>query len=133
MLILKKQRLPRALGECADVLYELRSRRIRAEGEVARLRAMERPLRERLAEKLAEGGARGIAGKVATARIATKDFWSARDWGKVLRFVRRHRASDLLYKRISSTAVAKYMAAGRVVPGLEHVVVRDVTLTKVAR
>ena len=112
-------KFPKAMGACADQLYELREERLRRQKLVDELAAEEAALKEYIIQTLPKSEASGVAGKVARVSVTVKDVPQVKDWEKFHAYVKKTGSFELLQKRISKEAVDERLEAGVKLPGLE--------------
>jgi hypothetical protein len=119
---------PKSMAACADLLYDMRQKRLDADKVAARLKEDENALLEHIIQNLPKdsGGAVGKHHKVETYN-ATK--LVVKDWDALWGYVFKKKRPDLLQKRLSDTAVQELMDDGKVVPGVEPFTIVKVSLT----
>lgn len=129
---MKPRKLPKSMGACADLFYDVRQQRYAADKAAAELKAEEDRIKQHIIDNLKKDDT-GAAGKHHRVQVVRK--WKPRinpeQWGKFHAWVRKNNAFDLLQKRLSDDAVKERMAAGKKIPGLEKFDYVDVSLTKV--
>jgi hypothetical protein len=114
----KPNKLPKSLGQCADLLYATRQTRLALQREVDELQAQETAIKDHLINTLPKDDSTGAAGKVARVQITVSSKATAEDWPKVYEFVRKYRRFDLLYRRLNDSAVKEMWDAGKEIPGV---------------
>jgi hypothetical protein len=122
---------PKQLAQCADLLYTTRQDRLALEKEVEALKARETTLREHLIENLPKSQASGVSGRVANAKIETKEIPQVKDWDLFYKHVKRTGDFELMQRRLSDAAVKERWEAGKKVPGVEVFTATVVSCTKV--
>lgn len=125
-------KLPKSLAACADLLYETRAKRLEIQKQVDELAKQESALREHLIANLPKSEATGVAGKVARATIVTDTKPRVVDWDAFRAYVSKHKAFELLQKRVSDEAIQERWDAGKEIPGVERFQVVKVSLNKVS-
>lgn len=125
----KPKAFPKSLGACADLLYQMRTKRLEAVKAAAELKAEENRLKEHIINTLPKDSG-GAVGKTHKVIVVTKTKQQVKDWDKFWVYVAKNKAWDLLQKRISDTAVQARIDDGKKLPGVEPFVVVDVSLTK---
>jgi hypothetical protein len=123
-------KLPKTLAQCADMLYEKRAERLAVQKEVDRIATEEGLLREHLINNLPKSQATGIEGKVARAKIETKDVPQVTNREELQRYIKKHNRFDLLQNRLSESAVLEMWADKKTVPGVGSFTVVKVSCTK---
>ena len=127
----KKFKFPKALGACADKLYEIRQKRLAMQKEVDEVEAEEKALKEHIIQTLPKSEASGVAGKVARVTVVTKDVPQVKDWDAFYKYVSRTKSFDLLQRRLSDAAVNERWENKKDIPGVEAFTVVSVSLNKV--
>jgi hypothetical protein len=126
-----KYKFPKALGACADQLYEVREKRLLLSKQVDEFQAHEVALKEHLIQNLPKSEASGVAGKLCRVTVVSKPIPQVKDWDKFYKFVKKTGAFDLMQRRLSDTAVKERWEAGKEVPGVEHFNALTVSINKV--
>ena len=126
----KKFKFPKALGACADKLYEIRQKRLAMQKEVDEVEAEEKALKEHIIQTLPKSDS-GAAGQVARVSIVTKDVPQVKDWDAFYKYVSRTKSFDLLQRRLSDAAVKERWDNKKDIPGVEAFTVVSVSLNKV--
>jgi hypothetical protein len=124
---------PKSLAECADLMYQVREKRLTAQKVVDALAADETQLREHIIQNLPKSNATGISGKLATARIELKRGVQVEDWSKLYAYVKKTSGVGgfaLLQRRVGEAAVKEIWDSGKAVPGVTAIQVPVVSLTK---
>jgi hypothetical protein len=123
-------KLPKTLAQCADLLYQKRAERLQVQKEVDRIATEEGLLREHLINNLPKSQATGIEGKVARAKIETKQVPQVADRAALQKFIKKNDRFDLLQNRLSESAVLEMWADNKTVPGVVAFTVVKVSCTK---
>ena len=123
-------KFPKALGGCADMLYELREERKKLQQEVDAVEEEEKALKEYIIQTLPKSQASGVAGKLARVTVITKPVPQVQDWGKFYAYVKKHNAFELMQRRLSDQAVKERWEAGKKVPGVEPFNITTVSINK---
>ena len=126
----KKFKFPKAMGACADRLYEVRQKRLAMQKEVDEVEAEEKALKEHIINNLPKSDS-GAAGKVARVSVVTKDVPQVKDWDAFYKYVSRTKSFDLLQRRLSDAAIKERWENKKQVPGVEAFTVVSVSLNKV--
>lgn len=122
---------PKALGACADMLYELRQRRLDLQKDVTAIKEKETALNNHIIEQLPKSDATGVAGKTARVRVLTKAVPVVEDWDKFYAYVSRQKAWELMQRRINTRAIQERLEAGKKVSGTGEFTAVSVSVTKV--
>jgi len=127
----KKFKFPKAIGACADKLYQLRERRLMMQKEVDLVEEEEKALKEYLISTLPKSEANGVAGKVARVTVVTKPVPQVKDWDLFYKYVKKSGEFELMQRRLSDTAIRERWEAGKQVPGVESFNVVSISINKV--
>ena len=122
---------PKALGTCADKLYEIRQQRLAAQKVVEKLTEQETALKEHIIQTLPKSESSGITGKVARVTIVKKIIPQVADWDKLYKHISRTKSFELLQRRVSDTAVKERWENGKQVPGVDHFTIVTVGINKI--
>lgn len=123
-------KVPKAIGAVVDLLYRTRQDRLVEQKDIAEFEAREKALKEHLIATLPKSDSTGASGKVAHARVTTKQVPTVEDWEELYRFVKKHDRFDLLQRRLNEAAVAEMWDAGKKVPGVGSFTAVGVSVTK---
>lgn len=124
-------KIPKKIGEVADLLYAIRQERLAKQKEVDELASRETALKNHIIENLPKSEATGAAGKTANVRVVIKQKPQVKDWDALYAYVSKTKSFDLLQRRLSDKAVTDRWENSKTVPGVEAVPVVDVSVTKV--
>ncbi len=128
--------LPNSIGRCADLYSDVRALRLAMEKEVDAVKARESQIREHIISNLsksAKDGDSGASGLRFRAQIVSKEVPRAMDWPKIHAYIAENNRFDLLQKRLGEKAVMDMVADKVHIPGIEIVIVPDVSIVKVGR
>jgi hypothetical protein len=126
-----KYKFPKALGACADKLFELRNKRLAEQKKVDEIAAEETALKNHIIENLPKSEASGVAGKLARVTVVTKQIPQVKDWDAFYKYVKKTGSFDLMQKRLTDAAIKERWEAGKEVPGVEHFNAVSVSINKV--
>lgn len=126
-----KFKFPKAMGACADKLFELRNKRLAMQKEVDAVAAEETALKNYIIENLPKSEASGVAGKLARVTVITKQIPQVKDWDAFYKYVKKTGSFDLMQKRLTDTAIKERWEAGKEIPGVEHFNIVSVSINKV--
>lgn len=122
--------LPASLGGCADLLHDVRELRLEMQRQVDAIAARESEIREHIINSVSPTDS-GAVGQRFVAKVTSKQEPSIQDWGVFCSWVRKNDRFDCLQKRLSADAVKETCAVeGRMLPGLQAVNVKTVSITK---
>jgi hypothetical protein len=122
--------LPEKLGDCIDLLYSQRERRLALQRELDELKAQEEFVKGHIIGMLHDQELNSGTGDVATASITHRIVAQVEDWDAVYGYVLQNRAFDLLHKRISDTAYRDRLEQDEPVPGIKPFEVEGLSLVK---
>lgn len=126
-----KYKFPKALGACADKLFELRNKRLAMQKDVDAVAAEETALKNHIIENLPKSEASGVAGKLARVTVVTKQIPQVKDWDAFYKYVKKTGSFDLMQKRLTDAAIKERWEAGKEIPGVEHFNAVSVSINKV--
>jgi hypothetical protein len=126
-----KYKFPKALGACADRLFELRNHRLAEKKKLDEIQAEETALKNHIIENLPKSEASGVAGKLARVTVVVNQVPQVKDWEAFYKYVKKTGNFDLMQKRLTDTAIKERWDAGQEVPGVEHFNVVSVSINKV--
>lgn len=126
-----KYKFPKAMGACADKLFELRNKRLEMQKAVDAVAAEETALKNHIIENLPKSEASGVAGKLARVTVITKVVPQVKDWDVFYKYVKKTGSFDLMQKRLTDAAIKERWEAGKEVPGVEHFNAITVSINKV--
>lgn len=126
-----KYKFPKALGACADKLFELRNKRLAEQKKVDEIAAEESALKNHIIENLPKSEASGVAGKLARVTVVTKQIPQVKDWDAFYKYVKKTGSFDLMQKRLTDAAIKERWEAGKEIPGVEHFNAVSVSINKV--
>lgn len=137
--------MPKTMGRCADLYHDVRELRLAMEKEVEEIKARETEVQEHIINTLSSGeGDTGAAGLKYRAQLVVKPkprlltgvdpqtLLAREGWGIFTSWVRKNDRFDMIQKRINESAVMEWQdAEKRVMPGLEMVNVKTLSVTKI--
>jgi hypothetical protein len=112
-------KFPKALGACADKLFELRNKRLEMQKAVDLVAKEESALKTHIIDNLPKSQASGVAGKLARVSITSKEIPQVKDWTVFYEYVRKTKQFDLMQRRLSDGAVKDRLDEGINIPGVE--------------
>lgn len=122
--------LPAKPGECADLLYTLRERRLEIQHQLERFEKAEGQLRDFFINTLPKSSETGCAGSTARVQIETKVVPQTENWSAVYQYITKNNAFELLQKRLNEGAVKEYWDEGVQIPGVTTFIAKKVSCTK---
>lgn len=127
----KTYKFPKALGECADLLYTLKAKRLAGQKLVDEVEAEEKALKAHLINTLPKSEASGVAGKLARVTVVTRDEPIIEDADLFHKYITKTKRWDLMQNRLSPAAVKELWEAGKEVAGVKRFQVVTLGLNKV--
>lgn len=128
-----KQPFPKTLGASIDLIYQLREQRLLKEKEAESMKEQEKALSEHIQQKFKASEIDGAKGDLATASLqrSTQADIDPEAWGKkTLPWIFKHKAWDLLQKRLSIDAVRARWAERVEIPGVKSITITKLSITK---
>ena len=122
--------IPKTLGACADILFELRNKRLELQKSVDRLVEEESALKSHIIANLPNEDASGISGKVARVGVVTKKIPQVTDWIVFYDYVKNTGYFDLIQRRLSDSSVKERWVDGVDIPGVGSFELKTVSINK---
>lgn len=124
-------KVPKTVGACADLLFELRAKKSEAKKKVDEIEAQEKAVKDFLIENLPKSSQTGAVGKLAKAQVVTKQEPQVEDWDALYAHISKTKSWDLLQRRLSTGAIKERWENKKQVPGVGVFPVVSVSVTKV--
>ena len=124
-------KFPKTMGTCADLLYELKAKRLAGQKLVDEVEAEEKALKAYIIDNLPKSEASGVAGKIARVTVVTRDEPQIEDADAFHKYIVKSKRWDLMQNRLSAGAVKEMWEAGKEVAGVKHFQVVTLSLNKV--
>jgi hypothetical protein len=121
---------PKTLGQCADLLFDLKEEKARLNKQIADLEEKEKFLKNHLIETVNKEDSSGVQGKKARVQVKTKEIPVVKEWESFYSFVLKTKDFSLLQRRLNDGAVKERWESGKVVPGVETFHAVTVSVTK---
>jgi hypothetical protein len=124
--------IPENLGIVADHLKEVEALRLEMTKQTAEVKERETELRNHLIDNLAvdDDDNTGASGLKYRAQIVTSEKASVTDWELTYDYIAEHDRFDLMGKSLNQKAVDTIWEKGKKLPGVEKVIVKKVSITK---
>lgn len=119
------------LAQMGDKYALAREKRLAADRVADKLKEDETALKQELIEALQDAKVDGVTGKIKRVELARKDIIIVDDWSAFYDYVHKHKAYDLLQKRVSNEAVKLRWEDKKKVPGVSAEQTITISLTKV--
>lgn len=126
---MKKSKIPKSLGACADLLAETRAARLALAKQVEELQAFESEIREHIIKAMPKTDS-GAAGKQYRVSVVVKEKPVVRDWDAFYAYVAKTKQFDMLQRRASEQALMDRLESGKKIPGTEVFNAVTVSLNK---
>lgn len=128
-------KLPKSMGACADLLYDVKQARLAADKYALEIKAAEIAITNHIIDNLDKNSA-GAAGKRYLAMVKRERKWKVNpeQWERFHAWIAKKGRFDLLQKRLSDDAIREVMTTEpkkNQPPGVEPLDVVKVSLTKV--
>jgi hypothetical protein len=127
--------MPETMGYTADEYALTRAFRLQLEKLVEPVKQRESELREHMVRNLEktriEGGDTGAAGRFYRVQIKDKPTPRVSDWKEFYAYVQKEGRFDLLRRQITERATMDQIEAGDAVPGVEIILIPDVSVVKI--
>lgn len=128
-------KIPKKLGDAIDLAYTLRAIRLEhdraAEAESKRMKAEEEEINTHIIAQLKASKLDGGRGSICTASWSEDQKPSVKDWAAVYAYIYKHKAFDLLERRIGKLAFKARLENNEKVPGIETFDIPVLHLTKI--
>lgn len=127
-----KPKYPKSMGACADMLFDMKEKRLAADKAAAELKAEESALTEHIINNLPKGDT-GASGKHHKVQVVTKQVpqLDPEQSEAFYKWVSKNKRWDALQRRLNEKAIADTLDAGKQVPGIKMFTAVKLSLTKV--
>jgi hypothetical protein len=121
------------LGDVVDAYRDIREVRLLMAKEVEAVEAAERKFKQHLIDNLEKSNEKGVFGLRFKALHKTKRIPKVKDgdWTAIHQHIYNTGEFDLLQKRLNDTAVMARLEAGETLPGIETMLVSEISVTKI--
>lgn len=126
-----KYKFPKAMGACADLIFNLKAKRLAAQKVADAIEEEEKALKEHIIQNLPKSETTGVAGKLARVTVVTKEVPQVKDWDAFYAHVKKTGNFDLMQRRLADKAVQERWEAGKKVPGVEAFQAVTLSINKV--
>lgn len=126
------------LGQVVDGYKAIRDVRLAMAKEVEAVEAVERSFKQHLIDTLDKRDEKGVFGLLYKAQHKVKRIPKIKadgesdGWGDFWQFVFETGRTDLVQKRLNDRAVMDTLEAGETIPGVETMLVSEISVTKIA-
>lgn len=122
---------PKAIGACADLLYNMRANRLLEKKKVDDLETQEKALKEHIIQVLPKSESSGVAGAVARVQVLSAEEPQVKDWDAFTKHILKTKDLALLTKAINKSYINELYEQGKLPPGIEMFPIIKVSCTKV--
>lgn len=126
--------MPQKLGECIDQLYkwedEIREKTKKFNATLVPTLDAIKMMREHILENFGQQEIDGATGKISKAVATPITVPNVVDWDAVYGFIQKHKAYDLLHKRVSTEAWRARLEKKVLVPGIKAVPITNLSVKK---
>jgi hypothetical protein len=130
-------KFPLKIGACIDLAYNRRAARLafqkEMEAKLEKLKADEQEIEQHIIDNFDTQSIQKAGGNIATASVVLSMNPSVKDWPSVWGFIAKHKAWDLMEKRIAKVAWRERLDAKQVIPGIEVFQQKKLSLTKIGK
>jgi len=126
----KEVKFPKTIGDAVDMLIDMRDKRLAAQKLVDAQSEQEKALQAHIIQKLEEQGMEGAKGKNATVSITKSTQANVLDWTEFYKYISKKKDWGLLQQRTAITALRERWDHKEVIPGVEPITVRGLSLTR---
>lgn len=125
--------IPEQLGIVADHYKEVQALRLEMKKQTDEVQARETELKNHLIDNLAvsKNDDTGASGLKYRAQITTSEKATVSDWEKTYDYISEHDRFDLMGKSLNQKAVDGIWEKGKNIPGVDKIVVKKVSVTKI--
>lgn len=123
----KTYKFPKAIGACADKVYELRQKRLEQQKIVDAIEEEEKALKKHIIDNLPKSATTGVAGKIARVSAIQFEVPQVKDWDAFWKAFNKKTDIDLLSRSLNKAAINERLEAGKKVPGVE--IYKDIKLS----
>lgn len=127
----KVYKFPKKMGDCADLITELKSKRSLLTKQAEEIEKEEKALKQYVIDNLPKSNLTGASGKVSQVKVITKDVPQVEDWDLLYKHIKKTGEFDLLNRALNKTAVDARWEAEKKVPGVKSFKVVSLSVTKV--
>lgn len=123
-------KIPEGLGACADLLFDIKEKRLALEREAEEWHKQETALTDHIIRVMPKSDS-GAMGKHHKVHVVTRKKPRVDDWPVFFEFVRKNKAYEFVQRRLAEGAVLERWDAGKKVPGVSDFTLITLSLTKV--
>ena len=125
-----KFKIPKTLGACADLLYELRKTQLEAQKAVDTIAEQEQAVKNYIIDELPKSQLSGASGKIATVKVEQAEKPTINDFEAFMKYVAKTKSWDLVQQRCNDKAIQERLDAGKTVAGIKLFKFKKVSITK---
>lgn len=117
------------LGDLADSLFTLRGEKAKIAERLKEIEGVIDQTEAKFIAKCKEQGTTVASGQLAQVSFKSVVIPKADDWAKISQYIIRHKATQLLQRRLSTSAYDELVAQGKTVPGVSTISIERVHIT----
>lgn len=118
------------LSNLIDEYCVTREQRLVADKEASRLKGIETTLKHRVMQEMLNHECHMVGGKYKKVTLRTKHKPTASDWSLIYDYIDKHKAPDLLQRRLAEGAINERLQDGETIPGVELIEINDLSVSK---
>lgn len=123
-------RIPKKLGACADLLYDLRAEKAELSRQIREIESVEKEVKEYIINNLPKSDLTGVSGAKARVSVVSKEIPVVTSWEDLYEYIQETSNFHILGRRIIDKAVREIQETEEV-PGIGSFNVISVSCTKV--
>ncbi len=109
----------RSLGAAIDAIEKLQEKEDALEAQLSALRKKILGEKNKVLKRFKKSTLHGARGRFGVASVIERDIPQVKDFDKVMKYVIKRKAFELLQKRVSAEAWRERVEANDIVPGIE--------------
>lgn len=123
-------RIPKNLGACADLLYDLRAEKAELSRQIREIESVEKEVKEYIINTLPKSDLTGVSGAKARVSVVSKEIPVVTSWEDLYEYIQETGNFHILGRRIIDKAIREIQETEEV-PGIGSFNVISVSCTKV--
>lgn len=123
-------RIPKNLGACADLLYDLRAEKAELSRQIREIESVEKEVKEYIINTLPKSDLTGVSGAKARVSVVSKEIPVVTSWEDLYEYIQETSNFHILGRRIIDKAIREIQETEEV-PGIGSFNVISVSCTKV--
>lgn len=123
-------RIPKNLGACADLLYDLRAEKAELSRQIREIESVEKEVKEYIINTLPKSDLTGVSGAKARVSVVSKEIPVVTSWEDLYEYIQETSNFHILGRRIIDKAIREIQETEEV-PGIGSFNVISVSCKKV--